>query len=32
MLQVGVLKPINQATPWINSFVLLKVKITLEMS
>ena len=22
MLQVGVLKPVNQATPWINSFVL----------
>ena len=26
MLQVGVLKPVNQATPWINSFVLAKGK------
>ena len=26
MLQVGVLKPVNQATPWINSFVLVEGK------
>ena len=32
MLQVGVLKPVNQATPWINSFVLVEVKISLEIS
>ena len=24
MLHVGVLKPVNQATPWINSFVLVQ--------
>ena len=26
MLQKGVLKPVNQATPWINSFVLVEGK------
>ena len=26
MLQVGVLKPMNQVTPWINSFVLVEGK------
>ena len=26
MLQTGVLKPVNQATPWINSFVLVEGK------
>ena len=26
MLQVGVLKPVNQETPWINSFVLIEGK------
>ena len=26
MLQVGVLKPVNQATPWINSFILVEGK------
>ena len=26
MLQAGVLKPVNQANPWINSFVLLEGK------
>ena len=26
MLQVGVLKPVNEATPWINSFVLVESK------
>ena len=26
MLQMGVLKPVNQATPWINSFVLVEDK------
>ena len=26
MLQVEVLKPVNQATPWINSFVLVEGK------
>ena len=26
MLQVGVLKPVNQAAPWINSFVLIEGK------
>ena len=26
MLQVGVLKPVNQAAPWINSFVLVEGK------
>ena len=26
MLQTGVLKPVNQATPWINSFVVVKSK------
>ena len=26
MLQVGVLRPVHQATPWINSFVLAKEK------
>ena len=26
MLQAGVLKPVNQATPWINSFVLVEGK------
>ena len=26
MLQVGVLKPVNQATPWSNSFVLVEGK------
>ena len=26
MLQVGVLKPVNEATPWINSFVLVQSK------
>ena len=26
MLQVGVLKPVNQTTPWINSFVLVEGK------
>ena len=26
MLQVGVLKPVNQAIPWINSFVLVEGK------
>ena len=26
MLQTGVLKPIHQATPWINSFVFIKGK------
>ena len=26
MLQVGVLKPVNQVTPWINSFVLVEGK------
>ena len=26
MLQVRVLKPVNHATPWINSFVLLEGK------
>ena len=26
MLQVGVLKPVNQATPWMNSFVLVEGK------
>ena len=24
MLQAGVLKPVNQATPWINSFILVE--------
>ena len=24
MLQVGILKPVHQATPWINSFVLVE--------
>ena len=32
MLQVGVLKPVNQATHWINSFVIVEVKDSLEMS
>ena len=26
LLQVGVLKPVNQATPWINNFVLVEGK------
>ena len=26
MLQVGVLKPVTEATPWINSFVLAELK------
>ena len=26
MLQAGILKPVHQATPWINSFVLVKGK------
>ena len=26
MLQVGVLKPVTEATPWINSFVLVELK------
>ena len=26
MLQVGILKPVHQATPWINSFVLIEDK------
>ena len=26
MLQAGVLKPVNQVTPWINSFVLVEGK------
>ena len=26
MLQAGILKPVHQATPWINSFVLVKAK------
>ena len=30
MLQAGVLKPVHQATPWINSFVLVEGKDKLE--
>ena len=26
MLQAGVLKPVTEATPWINSFVLVELK------
>ena len=26
MLQAGILKPVHQATPWINSFVLMEGK------
>ena len=26
MLQVGVLKPVTEATPWINSFLLVESK------
>ena len=29
MLQVGVLMPVNQATPWINNFVLVEGKYKL---
>ena len=32
MLQAGVLKPFHQATPWINSFVLVEGKISLASS
>ena len=32
MLQAGVLKPVDQATPWINSFVLVEGRISLEIS
>ena len=32
ILQVEVLKPVNQTTPWINSFVLVRVKTNLEIS
>ena len=32
MLQAGWLKPGNQSTPWINSFVLVEGKISLEIS
>ena len=30
MLQAGVLKPITEATPWINSFVLVESKDKME--
>ena len=31
MLQVGVLKPVTEATPWINSFVLVESKTSQEI-
>ena len=30
MLNAGVLKPVHEATPWINSFVLVEVKAKLH--
>ena len=32
MLQVGVLKPVSQANPWINSFLLVEARISKEIS